>query len=41
MPTTFLIDQNGIIVEKFYGEYDWTKPETKGKIEKLLQRSAS
>jgi peroxiredoxin len=36
MPTTFLIDRNGTIVEKFYGEYDWTEPETKGKIEKLL-----
>ncbi len=37
MPTTFLIDKNGLLVEKFYGEYDWTEPETKGKIEKLLQ----
>ena len=37
MPTTLLIDRNGMIVEKFYGEYDWTEPETKGKIEKLLQ----
>jgi len=36
MPTTFLIDRNGMVVEKFYGEYDWTEPETKGKIEKLL-----
>ena len=36
MPTTFLIDRNGTVVEKFYGEYDWTEPETKGKIEKLL-----
>jgi len=36
MPTTFLINRNGLIVEKFYGEYDWTEPETKGKIEKLL-----
>lgn len=36
MPTTFLIDRSGKIVEKFYGEYDWTEPETKGKIEKLL-----
>lgn len=36
MPTTFLIDRNGMIVEKFYGEYDWTETETKGKIEKLL-----
>lgn len=36
MPTTFLIDRNGMIADKFYGEYDWTEPETKGKIEKLL-----
>jgi peroxiredoxin len=36
MPTTFLINKNGVIVEKFYGEYDWTEPETRGKIEKLL-----
>lgn len=36
MPTTFLIDKNGKIVEKFYGQYDWTEPEIKGKIEKLL-----
>jgi peroxiredoxin len=36
MPTTFLINKNGLIVEKFYGEYDWTEPETRGKIEKLL-----
>ena len=36
MPTTFLIDKNGIIAEKFYGEYEWNEPETKGKIEKLL-----
>jgi peroxiredoxin len=37
MPTTFLIDRNGIIVEKFYGEYDWTEPETRGRIEELLK----
>ena len=36
MPTTFLIDKTGKIVDKFYGEYDWTEPETKGKIEKLF-----
>lgn len=35
MPTTFLIDRKGIIVEKFMGEYDWTDPEIKKKIEKL------
>jgi peroxiredoxin len=36
MPTTFLIDRNGSIVEKFYGEYDWTAPEVRSRIEKLL-----
>ena len=36
MPTTFLINKNGVVVEKFYGEYNWTEPETRAKIEKLL-----
>jgi peroxiredoxin len=36
MPTTFLIDKNGIIIEKFFGEYEWTDQEIKQKIEKLL-----
>lgn len=36
MPTTFLIDKNGVIVEKFFGEYDWTDQEIKKKIEKLF-----
>ena len=36
MPTTFLIDKNGVIVEKFFGEYDWTDREITQKIEKLL-----
>lgn len=36
MPTTFLIDRNGFIVEKYYGEYDWTDPEVRKQIEKLL-----
>jgi len=36
MPTTFLIDRNGFIVEKFYGEYEWTDPEVRKQIEKLL-----
>ena len=35
MPTTFLIDRNGLIIEKFYGEYEWTDPDIKKKIEKL------
>lgn len=36
LPTTFLIDRNGLIVEKYYGEYDWTDPEVRSRIEKLL-----
>jgi len=36
MPTTFLIDRKGFIVEKYYGEYDWTDPEVKKQINKLL-----
>ncbi len=36
LPTTFLIDRKGIIIEKFFGEYDWSSPEMKKKIEKLL-----
>jgi len=36
MPTTFLIDRNGFIVEKFYGEYEWTDAEVRKQIEKLL-----
>jgi len=36
MPTTFLIDRNGMIVEKFYGEEDWSDPGVRKKIEKLL-----
>jgi peroxiredoxin len=36
MPTTFLIDKEGFIVEKYYGEYEWTEPEVRSRIEKLL-----
>lgn len=36
MPTTFLIDRNGFIVEKYYGEYEWTEPEVRSRIDKLL-----
>jgi thiol-disulfide isomerase/thioredoxin len=36
LPTTFLIDKNGMIVEKFFGEYDWADKEIRKKIEKLL-----
>ncbi len=36
MPTTFLIDKQGIIVEKFFGDYEWADPDMMKKIEKLL-----
>lgn len=36
LPTTFLIDKNGMIVEKFFGEYDWTDKEIREKIERLF-----
>ncbi|MDA8084542.1 MAG: TlpA disulfide reductase family protein [Nitrospiraceae bacterium] len=36
LPTTFLINKNGKIVEKFFGEYDWSDREIRSKIEKLL-----
>ncbi len=35
LPTTFIIDRDGIIVEKFLGERDWAGPEIKNKIETL------
>lgn len=36
MPTTFLIDKKGIIVEKYFGEQDWTDPDIIKEIEALL-----
>lgn len=36
MPTTFLIDKRGVIVEKYFGEQDWTDPEIIKEIEALL-----
>lgn len=36
LPTSFLINRKGYIVEKFFGAYDWTGQEMKEKIEKLL-----
>ncbi len=36
MPTTFLIDKRGVIVEKYFGEQDWTHPEIVKEIEALL-----
>lgn len=36
-PTTFLIDRNGVIREKFVGEVDWMETEVINKIEKYLE----
>ena len=36
IPTTFLIDRNGIIIERYLGEENWTSPEIKKKIKDTL-----
>jgi len=36
-PETFLLDRDGIIVEKFLGPRDWSSPAFVGKIEKLIK----
>lgn len=36
IPTTFLIDRTGIIIERYIGEEDWTSPEIKKKIKEAL-----
>jgi len=36
IPTAFIIDRSGVIVEKNFGLDDWTAPETTRKIEQLL-----
>lgn len=36
LPTSFLIDKNGIIAERFLGERDWDSPGLKNKIINLL-----
>lgn len=36
VPTAFIIDRKGLIVEKFFGEQDWSGAEMIKKIEELL-----
>lgn len=37
IPTSFLIDRDGMVVRKFYGPQEWTAPDITGKIESLLK----
>jgi len=36
LPTSFLIDRRGVIVEKFMGERDWGSSDIKNKVLRLL-----
>lgn len=38
IPITFLMDKNGVVVEKFIGETEWDSPDIKNKVLKLLSR---
>jgi len=37
LPTTFLIDRRGVVVERFLGGHDWASPEMKSRINELLE----
>lgn len=36
-PTTFLIDRNGVLKEKYIGEEDWMSPAIRKSVEKYLK----
>jgi peroxiredoxin len=38
LPSTFLLDRSGIIVDKVVGIRDWSAPEYQGAVEKLLKK---
>ena len=38
LPSTFLIDRSGIIVDKVVGIRDWLTPDSRASIEKLLKK---
>jgi peroxiredoxin len=40
LPTTFVIDQSGMVVLRYMGEQDWDSPKIRAKIEALLDRSS-
>lgn len=37
IPTSFIIDRNGIIIERYLGEEDWTSSEIKKKVLDILR----
>ena len=36
IPTSFLIDKNSVIIQRFIGEEDWETPEIKSKVKEVL-----
>jgi len=38
LPTSFLIDKKGVIVERYFGEEDWTDPAIVRKIDELMKQ---
>jgi peroxiredoxin len=38
LPATFIVDRNGILVDKKVGVYEWSSPESEQLIEKLLKK---
>lgn len=38
LPMSFLIDRNGVIVEKYFGEKEWDSKEMKSKVLTLLEK---
>ncbi len=38
LPTSYLIDKKGVIVEKYFGEENWTDPELVRKIEGYINK---
>ena len=36
LPTSFLIDRNGVIIKRYLGEERWNSPSVKNDLQKLL-----
>ncbi len=39
MPTSFLLDRNGVIIKRYLGEEDWNSPENRNTIRAALGAS--